>query len=88
MPKAPVRFVKQYTSVSGNVFMRFEALDGRVAEIRVREGRGGIITHTRAEAKLAVMRRLDITIPCPNGCPDPVVPGVYIDPEYCARRQA
>jgi hypothetical protein len=84
----PIRFVKQYTVVSGRVFMRFETPDGECAtDIVVREDRKGPWLHTRAEAKILAMRELGITVPCPNGCPDQVVPGAWIDPEYCAKRQ-
>jgi hypothetical protein len=87
---SPVRFVKQYTlNASGNSFMRFETTDGkRTVDVNVRAGRGGIAKFTRGEAKIQAMRELDITVPCPNGCPDNVVPGAWIDPEYCAKRQA
>lgn len=89
----PVRFVKQYTIGSGRVLMRFETADGeRSAEIVVREAKDvdphGLQLHTRAEAKILAMRKLGITVPCPNGCQDNVVPGAWIDPEYCAKRQA
>jgi hypothetical protein len=86
---SPVRFVKQYTSVSGRMFMCFETADGeRVVDIVVRADRQSSVLYTRAEAKILAMRKLDITVPCPNGCPDNVVPGAWIDPEYCAKRQA
>lgn len=86
---SPVRFVKQYTVGSGRMFMRFETADGeRMTEIVVRDDRQGLQLHTRAEAKILAMRKLGITVPCPNGCPDNVVPGAWIDPEYCAKRQA
>jgi hypothetical protein len=87
--KSSVRFVKQYTMrASGSVFMRFETSDDRRIEINVREGRDGCVKFTRREARFEAMRRLGITVPCPNGCADPVVPGVWIDPAYCAKRQA
>jgi hypothetical protein len=90
---SPVRFVKEYTVGSGRRFMRFETADGdRMTEIMVREARDvdphGLALHTRAEAKILAMRKLGITVPCPNGCPDNVIPGAWIDPEYCAKRQA
>jgi hypothetical protein len=76
-----VRFARQYTTGGGNVFMRFQATDGRTAEVRVREGRGGVFTFTRREARLEAMRRLGIGLPCPNGCGGTVVPGAWIDPD-------
>lgn len=75
-----VRFDRQYTTGSGNVFMRFVATDGRVVSVKVREGRDGLAKYTRREARLAAMRELGITVPCPNGCGGQVVAGAWIDP--------
>src|SRR5712692_613479 len=41
-----VRFVKQYANWAGNVFRRYEAPDGRVAEVRVREDYQGRYEYT------------------------------------------
>lgn len=84
-----VRFVRQYTLGSGRILMRFETANGeRSTEIVVRENRQGLMLHTRAEAKIQAMQNLNITVPCPNGCSDNVVPGVFVDPECCMQRQA
>ena len=86
--RTAVRFARQYTTGNGNVFMRFETTDDRAVEVNTRAGRDGLTKFTRREAKFEAMRRLGVTVPCPNGCPDDVVPGAWIDPEYCAKRQA
>ncbi len=57
-PPPPVRFVKQYTNFSGRVFRRYQADDGRIIEVRVRDGRW---TSTNAEAKQEAIRRLATT---------------------------
>ena len=53
-----VRFVKQYANWAGNVFRRYEAPDGRVAEVRVREGYQGRYEYTNAEARAEAAARL------------------------------
>jgi hypothetical protein len=53
-----IRFVKQYANWYGNVFRRYETPDGRIAEIRIREGRQGHYEYTNAEAKAEAVRRL------------------------------
>ncbi len=78
--RSPIRFVRQYTTHAGNVFMTFQADDGRIAEINVRAGRQGVWLYTRSEAKIQAMRKLGIGVPCPNGCGKTVVAGAYIDP--------
>lgn len=71
----PGRFIKQY-SIGRNSFMRFEAPDHRVADVRVRaEGRQ---LHTRRSARVTAMHQLGITVLCPLGCGGQVMPGVAI----------
>ena len=53
-----VRFVKQYANWAGNVFRRYEAPDGRLAEVRVREGYQGRYEYTNAEARAEAAARL------------------------------
>lgn len=55
-----VRFVKEYGNWAGNRFRRYETPDGRVTEIRIRTGRGGLDGSgrndiTNAEAKAAAI---------------------------------
>lgn len=61
-----VKFVKQYTTINGNVIMRFASGD-RSIEIVTREGRYSVPQFTRAEAKaIATVHFLDL---CGRMCP-------------------
>jgi hypothetical protein len=57
-PAPKVRFARQYSNWAGNVFRRYQAPDGRITEVRIREGWGGRYEYTNAEAKAEAIRRL------------------------------
>ena len=53
-----VKFLKQYSSATGNVFRDYESEDGRLTTIRIRTGRAGLMEYTNREAKAEAERRL------------------------------
>jgi hypothetical protein len=55
-----VRFVKQYTTSSGNMFRQYEGPGGRRVDVRMREGRTGQVRYTQREATAEARRLLGL----------------------------
>lgn len=53
-----VKFVKQYTTATGNVFRDYVSQDGRLVSVRMRTERSGLMEYTNKEATAEAVRRL------------------------------